>query len=130
MLSEHDIQWIKSNREEITRNRLRPVTLIGRMEVGRHPITDEPITEEVFEPVNALVTEITSAFKVDISFEGGVLTEKGDLWVVIDLDELEQLAYNEFDTIDYDGEPYRVVAADREGIGVHNRVTIIARMVS
>lgn len=130
MLSKQDIKWIKSNREEITKNRLHPVTLVGEVETGRDIITDEPITEDITENVKALVTEITSAFKTDISLEGGVEVVKGDLWVVIDLGEFDVLGYNEFNDILYYDVPYRVLAADREGIGEFNRVTIVARKVS
>lgn len=130
MLTKKDIEWIKANRKETTRNRTFPITLKGEFEIGRDPITDEPITEPVTEETKATVTEITSAFKTDIGFVSGVEVEKGDLWVVIDLDDMTKFEHDGYDDIIYDGDPYKVLAADREGIGEHNRVTIVARKVS
>lgn len=129
MLTKEDIEWIKANRKETTRNRTFPISLRGEIEKGEDPITGEIITEVVVEDTKATVTEITSAFKTDIGFVSGVEVEKGDLWVVIDLDDIALFTHDGFKDIIYDSEPYRVLAADREGIGEHNRVTIVARKV-
>lgn len=129
MLTEKDVEWIKSNRRETTRNRTTPIKVAGVSENGKHPITGEPITEPFEEKTKARVTEITSAFKTDISLEGGILVEKGDLWVVIDLDDLP-VKSSDVKTIIYDEETYTVLAADKEGLGEHNRLTIVARLDS
>jgi|SRR5690625_1973779 len=129
MLTKKDIEWIKNNRKETTYNRTFPITLKGEVEQGEDPITGEPIVEVVAEDTKATVTEITSAFKTDIGFVSGVEVEKGDLWVVIDLDDIALFSHDGFEDIIYDSVSYRVLAADREGIGEHNRVTIVARKV-
>lgn len=130
MLTKADVEWIKNNRKETTHNRTFPITLEGEVKVGEHPVTREPIVEEVTEEVDALVTEITSAFKMDVSVVAGVEVEKGDLWVVIDLSEFETLTPSAIRRIKYFDDDFRVLAADREGLGEHNRLTVVARLIS
>lgn len=130
MLTESDVAWIKANRKEITKNRTRRILIEGESKTGEHPITGEPVVEPIEKDVQALVTEITSAFKFDVGLVNGVEVEKGDLWVVIDLDELDGIAPSDIKKIEYLDEKYRILAADREGIGIHNRVTIVARKIS
>lgn len=129
MLTKEDVQWIKNNRKETTWNRTTEIKISGEEENGRHPVTDEPITESYEYDVKGTVTEVTSAFKTDISLEGGVLIEKGDLWVVIDLSDLP-VSKDKLDKIKYHGDNYIILAADYEGLGELNRVTIVARLES
>lgn len=129
MLTKGDVDWIKSNRKETTKNRTTPITLYGEDEKGKHPITGEPRTETIKEEVDALVTEMESAFKTDISFEGGVLVEKGDLWVVIDIDDINT-DIRSMSEMEYDGAMFVILAADKSGLGAINRVIIVARRES
>lgn len=132
MLSKSDVDWIRETRHEIIRNRTFPITLIGESEQGKHPITGEPITKPVSEDVDALVTEVDSAFKTDISLEGGIRVEKGDLRVDIDIDEYErgEDSIHDYSEILHDNTRYTILAADKGGLGKINRVIIVARKVS
>ena len=129
MFTKADAEWVRSNRKEITANRTMPIILIGEEEVGRHPITDEPETKTVEKESKAIVTELSSAFKTDISFAEGIEVEKGDIWVVVDLDDMHIDAKDVVD-IEYRNERYKVLAADTQGLGELNRVIIVGRKVS
>jgi len=128
MFTKSDAEWVKANRKELTNNRTIPITLVGLREVGRHPVTNEPETEEVPEDTEAIVTELTSAFKMDLKLDGGVEYEKGDIWVVIDLDDLP-IDDDDIVKLLYRDGKYRVVAKDRQGLGMLNRLIIVGRKV-
>lgn len=129
MLTERDVDWMRNNRKEITRNRMFPIVLLGETKTGEHPITKEPITEPFEEPTHALVTEVDSSFKLDIDLVAGVEVEKGDLRVDIDLDDFS-VSYRDIEEIEYNDDRYTVLAADRAGIGQINRIIIVARLNS
>src|SRR5699024_9756071 len=120
MFTKSDAEWVKANRKELTNNRTIPITLVGLREVGRHPITNEPKTKKVSKNTEAIVTELTSAFKMDLKLDGGVEYEKGDIWVVIDLDDLP-IDDDDIVNLLYRDVKYRVVAKDRQGLGMLNR---------
>lgn len=131
MLSKSDVQWIKDNRDETTKNRTVDVSLIGSTQDGKHPVTGESVWEEFEKDTIALVTEIESAFKTDVGLDEGVLVENGDLWVTVDIDDYvidgERLDYRKVERVGYDGDKYSILAADKGGIGVPNRVIMVAR---
>lgn len=129
MFTKQDAKWVKQNRKETTANRTTPIVLRGKSEVGRHPITDEPVVEDVTVDSKAIVTELTSAFKTDISLDGGIMVEKGDLWIVVDMDDMH-IPQDDVVDVKYRDKWYKVVAADAQGLGQLNRVIIVGRKVS
>lgn len=129
MFTEQDAEWVKQNRKETTANRTTPITLIGKTEVGRHPITGEPILESVERESKAIVTELTSAFKTDVSIDGGIMVERGDIWIVVDMDDM-LIPQGDVIDVKYLGKRYKVLAADAQGLGKLNRVIIVGRKVT
>lgn len=126
MLTKEDAEWIKQNRREITRNRTKAIDVIGETVIGNHPLTGEEIVEEVVESTEALVTEIVSAFKADMSMIQGFIVEEGDLWVDLGIDDFS-IELSKLKRIKYYGDYYTIMAKDRAGIGITNRVIIVAR---
>lgn len=128
MLTEHDIAIIKETRKEITQNRTEPITLIGERRTGEHPITKEPITEEVKAETIAVIYEITSTFKFDRDLDEGVDVQNGDLWIDVDISDLVGgFTPDEILSVEYRGINHTVMSADSVGLGRDNRVEIIAR---
>lgn len=128
MLTKGDVEWIKQNRREITQNRTQPIDVIGELVIGEHPLTGEKITEETSYPTTALVTEIVSAFKADVSMVQGFIVEDGDLWVDLDIEDLT-IEVADLKKIKYRDNYYSVMAKDRAGLGGTNRIIIVARRV-
>lgn len=128
MLTEKDVDWIRSNRKEITKNRTSSITLIGKKEEEKDPVTGEPIEKDVEKDTKAIVIEMTSAFKFDISLKEGAETEEGDLWVVVDRDDMK-LDSEDVSEIKYREEKYKVLAADTLGLGKLNRTIFVGRKV-
>ena len=59
----------------------------------------------------------------------GIQYEKGDIWLSIDLEEIEDIA-DIIERIAYDGKDHVILAMDKKGIGVRNRYEILARVAS
>lgn len=130
MLNKYDIDLIKETRREITEHRESDITFIGEKRTREHPITGEPITEQITEETVALVYEITSAFKFDRELSEGVDVQNGDLWIDVDLRDMKGFSPDEVKSIKYEGVTYTVMSSDSVGLGEDNRVQIIGRRMS
>lgn len=129
MLTKEDVEWVKDNRKETTKNRKKPIKLISKSDEGEHPVTGEPIEENKEEEIKAIVTEMDSAFKMDLEVSEGIKFERGDVWVVVDLDDTDFIDY-EIVELKYRDTKYKVLAADTQGLGELNRIVIVGRKVS
>ncbi|MBU5341301.1 hypothetical protein [Caldifermentibacillus hisashii] len=128
MLTQADIEFIKSNRGELTANRTSKINVKYSDVTERDPFTGEPIGEsEVTRQVDAVVTEISTG--VDRDLDGGIVVQTGDLTVSISLEQIADIA-DKITAILYDGKDYEILAIDKKGIGADNRYEIIARLIS
>lgn len=132
MLTDFDIAWIKANRAELVANRTSTIIVKYKDVTERDPFTGEPIGEtEVSRTVQSVVTEISSSsgLGVDRRLENGIELEGGDLWLSVNIDDVADIL-DKIERIEYDGKQYEILAKDKKGIGVANRVEIIARLIS
>jgi hypothetical protein len=125
MLTESDVEWIKSNRSEITESRSESVTLVHTSVTGNDPYTDEPITETTTETVAVIWREIPSTGG-DYDVIGGVELRKGDVKVTFDADVI----LSDVTKITRAGVDYTLVVADERGIGERNRYECVVRRVT
>lgn len=134
MLTQDDINWIKSNREEILMNRTEPVVVKRMTERERDPYTDEPYLENsgylfyakhqiIEETVQVVWKEFSTVSKGDRHVIGGIELKVDDVKVSFDyhfnLEGVTRLVRNEVE--------YEIIATDPKGIGETNRVECLAR---
>lgn len=132
MLNEADVEWIKSNRTELTRNRQTLITIAYESEGTVDEITGEEIGGELVErDVMSVVTEITTLAEAGIErlLEGGVFVEKGDVWLSIGYDKVSDIV-DKIDKLRYDGVWYVILALDKKGIGAINRIEVVGRVIT
>lgn len=130
MLNTGDIEFMKESQDEIYELRCRPITFFyvtteydeeSGIEIGE--------TEKDIE-ADAVITEI-SMRKGDGSrfYEGGIEYEKGDIKIDVKLDYLDgkerELIRAEFDDVEYE-----ILAGDKKGIGIRNRIEYLGREIS
>lgn len=132
MLSKADIQMIKDTRREITRNRTTVIDVVYPEIVGDDPISEQPIIKPLVKSVDAVTTEMSSVYKLDFTLEDGIHIENGDLKAVIDLRDLAAIEVDPDAITDlkYMDEEYKVIHADKRGIGELNRIILVGRKVS
>lgn len=130
VLTKSDIDWIKSNRKLTTKNRESYVKIIGDKVNGKDEITGEELIERFEEVTKGIVNEINTENKNDYVLEEGVIFEKGDVRLAIDLDDMKGVHKNEVKHVNYADEEYRVVAANYLGLGEINRAAFLIRKVN
>lgn len=127
MLTPDDIKWIKDNREEITENREVKVVAIGINKDGEHPVTGEPIVEEVNLGEFDVVWQVPSTKHQDALMNAGIELETTDRFVTfkphVPIDSIAYVLYNE--------RRFRVITKDPKGIGANpNRFECLVRLVT
>lgn len=128
MLTDKDIRFIKSVREEIRTNRTREITVRGTNFVGEDPMTGEKVDEPFEEEIGAVVTEVSVRTSVDRYLDAGIEIRTGDIIVDISIGDLpEEITSESIEDLDYDGKTYVVIASDKLGLGDYNRVEVIGR---
>lgn len=128
MLSESDIDLIRSTREEVRKNRTLTVTLVGENIIEKNPITGEEVVVPFEEDVVAVVTEISVRTAVDRYLNEGIEVRTGDIIVDISYEDIPGNINNEsLSDIVYGGLVYTVVSTDSLGLGGYNRVEVIGR---
>lgn len=128
MLSDRDISYIKSVREEIRENRRTDVLVEGKNITDNDPITGETVEEPFEEVIRAVVTVVSVRTSVDRYLESGIEIVSGDVIVDISLDDLpEDVDEANIDGFSYDSVKYKVVASAKLGLGGYNRVEAIGR---
>lgn len=132
MLNEADIEWIKGNRAEVTGNRQTLITIAYRSEGTVDEISGELTDGELIErEVMSVVTEIatTNSRDFDRILINGIAVEMGDVWLSIAYDLITDIA-DKLESIYYDNQWYAIMAIDKKGIGVPNRVEIVGRVTT
>lgn len=128
MLNANDIAWIKANRREIVEGRQRPITIAYEGAGTPDPITGEVVGGEWVErDTQSVVTEISGG--EERVMVGGIRSERGDIWLSLDFDAVADIA-DKIDRVRYDGVWHTVVASDKKGIGLRNRVEILGRVIT
>lgn len=127
MLTDADIALIKATRDETTAHRKRPVTLTYDVEGVEDPLTGETVgggtdTREV----QAVVTELSSQAVADRVLIAGAEANIGDIWFSVNIDLVADVFDAVTDVI-HDGRAYTIIAQDKKGIGVRNRVEFLGR---
>lgn len=127
MLTDADIALIKATRDEVTANRKRPVTLTYEVEGATDPWTGDPIgggTET--REVQAVVTELSSQAVADRVLIAGAEANIGDIWFSVDIDLVADI-FDAVTDVSHDGRDYTIIAQDKKGIGVRNRIEFLGR---
>lgn len=136
MLTEHDIAWMRSNREEITENRTVPVVLLRTLPGEEDPYTGEFADEYVGnyamtstmyaeETVQAVWKEYSSVANTDRSVIGGVELQQDDVQMTLDY----SVDMTGVERVRYEGVEFEIVTVDRRGIGENNRFECVVRQV-
>lgn len=123
MLSQNDIEWIKSNRAELTSGRTESITLIREVEIGADQYTGETIIDEVPESVSVIWKEVSTVANGERDVVNGVELQNGDVQVTFD----GSVGIENVKHIVRGGVEYSVVTVDEKGIGTVNRRECIAR---
>jgi hypothetical protein len=126
MLMEHDVEFIKNNRSEITANRTEPITLVRVVEGTPDPFTGEPSTTETREIVNAVWKEYSTVANGDRSVVGGVELRQDDVKVTFD----SSVDLSGVNKVERKSVSFTIVAIDEKGIGATNRFECVARRVT
>ena len=130
MLTKADIEFIKRNRAEITRNRTVSVKLIHEnIVIGEDQFTGSPIYGTEEEIVDSTWTSLTSQSggEGELVFVNGVQAETDDVIANIDiqydLSDVKKIIH-----VDTDVE-YRIKARDQIGLGENNRHYLLLKKV-
>lgn len=128
MLTDKDITFIKSVREEIRTNRRNDVLVKGENIVSNDPITGEVVEEPFEENVKAVVTVVSVRTAVDRYLDSGIEVISGDVIVDITLEDMpEGVDEESIDEFVYEDVKYKVIASAKLGLGGFNRVEVIGR---
>lgn len=123
MLSQSDIDWIKSNRAEVTESRTELVDLIRQVAGEPDPYTGEANTSETRETVSAVWKEYSTVANGDRDVIGGVELRQDDVKVTFDAD-VDLVGVN---AVERQGVAFTIVSIDEKGIGGRNRLECVAR---
>lgn len=123
MLNEHDVNWIKANRAEVTEQRTTPVSITQRVQTGYDPFTDDATYSE--STVEVPVTWSAATGDDDIKYVNGVEVRAGDFVASFPVDT----DLSEVETVEKDGAEFALVEYDRVGLGDDNRIEALLRRV-
>lgn len=122
MLTEKDIEWIKSNRTDLLASRTEPVTLFIRRKTGEDPYTGEPTYENTEETADAVWTENAS----ELMLEKGIEVKTGDAQVSLK----PNVGVYDVNKVRRNGIDYKLAHIDEKGLGGLNRYECVARRVT
>lgn len=127
MLTDADIEWIYGNRDEITAKRKRPVILHYEVDGVKDPWSGEIIGGgSDTRSVDAVVTELSSQAVADRILIGSAEANIGDIWFSVNIDLVADI-FDKITDVTHDGRDYTVIAQDKKGIGIRNRVEFLGR---
>jgi len=127
MLTDADHEFMRASRREIVAGREFPITLFYTVDGEKDPWTYEPLEPRTEQRnTQAVVTELTTQFKADRVLIGGVDAMMGDLWFSVDITAVSDI-FDKVTDAHYDDRDYTVIAQDKKGIGVRNRVEFLGR---
>lgn len=129
MLTNKDIELIRSTREDVRGNRTIPIILYSEIENGKHPISGEPIIDSREDSVDAIVSEVSVRTSLDRRMENGIEIFTGDILIDVSLEDMpEGVTGDDVVKVKYVEKDYTVLAADYIGLGGFNRVEFIGRL--
>lgn len=129
MLNERDLEFIRSNRDEITQ--LRTVSVVLFREVATEtvdPLTGDIIMGQTEEVAEATWSNLTSGGpgSDDITMVGGVIAEAGDAIADFDI----SYSFDGVNMVQHEGHLWRVRAKDAIGLGPPNRTYVLLKKVT
>jgi len=129
MLTDNDVDFMRSSQESIRSKREKLVKVYSEVESGEHPISGELIIDKRTDEMPAVVTEVSVRTSLDRRLDDGIEIRTGDILVDILLKDVpEGVSNNDMLSLKYDGEDYTVLAADKLGLAGFNRIEIIGRL--
>lgn len=146
MLSDTDVEYIKSTRKEIVQHRLKPFILVGEVLGPEDPYTGNPTkTTEEFEVLGTWTPMTGSGTSgTDYDYIDGVRVMSGDIIANVDIEYIiDGVARSVGNYVDInatyslssvthakkDGITYVVRAVEKLGLGEDNRYFILLRRV-
>jgi|SRR5699024_2121577 len=130
MLSEGDVDFIRTSREQIRTRRTKLVKVYSEVETGEHPVSGEVIIEKRTDEISAVITEVSVKTSIDRYMDEGVEILTGDIIVDISMKDVpEGVTNDDMLSVKYDGDDYKVLAADKLGLGGYNRIEILGRLI-
>lgn len=134
MLSKSDIDWIKSNREEITKNRTDELILYHEQEgTETDPLTGDPIPGEPVEEViegtfSRLTSQSAGGNGNGVTIVDGVEAEEGNAIINFDVN----IDVSDVDKVKHvkSGELYSIKSRDKIGLGEVNRNYVLLERVT
>lgn len=123
MLSQNDIEWIKSNRSAITESRTESIVLLREVAGEPDPFTGEGTSTIVRETADVIWKEYSTVANGDRTVIGGVELLQDDVKVTFDASANLTGVYE----VERQGEAFSLVAIDEKGIGGLNRYECVAR---
>lgn len=122
MITNDDINFMQSAREEMLAGRKFEVELLSEATNAVDPDTGEPLEPQVTSKlVSAHVTE-NAGKQVEIN--DGILTKSADIKVDISIEDWTPVTF-----FNYAQKKYKVVGTHQKGIGQRNRVEVLGELV-
>ncbi|HBZ6456252.1 TPA: hypothetical protein MMD81_002133 [Listeria monocytogenes] len=122
MITNDDINFMQSAREEMLAGRKFEVELLIEATNSVDPDTGEPLEPQTDSKlVNAHVTE-NAGKQVEIN--DGILTKSADIKVDISLEDWTPVTF-----FNYAQKKYKVIGTPQKGIGQRNRVEVLGELV-
>lgn len=126
MLTPESIAYMKNALDDIYTLRKRPITLIYYDE--EKDVTGVIIgKKEVTKDIEAVVTEISS-LTPDLTIEDKRLLDEADVKIDAKIEDVSDIL-NRIEKAEYNGHLYEILSKDLKGIGLRNRVEMLARKV-
>lgn len=122
MITNDDINFMQSAREEMLAGRKFEVELLIEATNSVDPDTGEPLEPQVTSKlVSAHVTE-NAGKQVEIN--DGILTKSADIKVDISIEEWTPVTF-----FNYAQKKYKVIGTPQKGIGQRNRVEVLGELI-
>jgi hypothetical protein len=126
MLSQGDIDFIKSNRSELTEGRTESITVVRAVDGGSDPYTNEPINTEASESIAVVWKEVSTVANGERDVVNGVELQTGDVQVTFDV----TVDLSDVLRLERSGLSFEIVTIDEKGIGAINRRECVARRMT
>lgn len=123
MLTQDDIDLIKSTHYEIETNRKEPVTLYRESVAGTDPYTGEPTISITTEEVNAVVRGFTGMVGGERLIVNGIAIQEGDVKLSLDIN----ISLNGVNKVVIDSVEYYIYSVKPRGMGAYSRHEVILR---
>jgi hypothetical protein len=125
VLTQDDINLIRSTHTEIEQNRKEPVTLYRETVTGNDPYTGEPIVSETTETLNAVVSGFHSVVGGERLIVNGIAIQEGDVKLSLDIDvDLSGVKKVVIGAVEY-----YIYSVMPRGLGTDNRYEVVLRRV-